>query len=155
MSRIDTASLSWSRPVPVAELPAALFRMPVRIYYEDTDAGGIVYHANYLRFFERARTDWMRQLGVVHSDMLARDSIGFVVRDLVLDYLAPARLDDGLIVDVRLLEAKRATMRLAQVATHEATGRVLVTALMRIAAIDPATGKPVGFPAWLMEKIAR
>ena len=101
----------------------------------------------------------MGHLGDLFERLLARvfvlASRDVVVRDLVLDYLAPARLDDGLIVDVRLLEAKRATMRLAQVATNEATGRVLVTALMRIAAIDPATGKPVGFPAWLMERIAR
>lgn len=153
--RYDVARLSWPARVPVGELPPAQYRMAVRIYYEDTDAGGIVYHANYLRYFERARTDWLRQLGAVHSDLLARDRVGFVVRDLALDYLAPARLDDRLTVDVRLLEARRASMRLAQVASDETSGQTRVTALLRVAAIDPTTGRAVGFPAWLTEKLTR
>lgn len=128
--------------------------MDVRIYYEDTDAGGIVYHANYLRYFERARSDWLRSIGAVHTRMREQHAVSFVVRDMVIDYRAPARLDDLIVVDVRVLEHRRASMRLAQVATIGGHDRVLVTALLRVAAIHPSTGRPVGFPTWLTDTLA-
>ena len=77
---------------------AAAHRYPVRIYYEDTDAGGIVYHANYLRLAERARTEALRELGIPHAELVARFNRMLVVRRAKLDYLEPARLDDSLIV---------------------------------------------------------
>ena len=119
-----------------SRLRAPEFELRVRVYYEDTDAGGIVYHANYLRYFERARTDWLR----------------FGVRDRGIDYCAPARLDDELIVDVHVLEARRASMRLAQLARKPGRHEPLATASLRIAAIDRGTGRPAGFPRWLTDR---
>ena len=135
-----------------ATLPAPAFEMRVRVYYEDTDAGGIVYHANYLRYFERARTDWLRGLGAVHTELDAAHGLVFVVRDLAIDYLAPARLDDELLVDVRILEARRASMRLAQTARLHGRAEPVVVSSLRVAAIDRGTGRAAGFPRWLVER---
>lgn len=135
-----------------ASLPAPAFEMRVRVYYEDTDAGGIVYHANYLRYFERARTDWLRALGAVHTELDAAHGLVFIVRDLAIDYVAPARLDDELVVDVRILEARRASMRLAQTARLPGCGEPLVVSSLRVAAIDRGTGRAAGFPRWLVER---
>jgi acyl-CoA thioester hydrolase len=143
------------RPIRLPDprlLPAPAFELRVRVYYEDTDAGGIVYHANYLRFFERARTDWLRSLGAVHTELDARHGLVFVVRDLAIDYLAPARLDDELLVDVHVLETRRASMRLAQYARLPGRDEPLVACALRIAAIDRGTGRPAGFPRWLTDR---
>lgn len=147
------ASPRSAPPVRLEQLPDAVFEMQVRVYYEDTDAGGIVYHANYLRFLERARTDWLRALGAVHSRIAAASGAVFVVRDLTIDFRAPARLDDLLSVDVRVLEARRATLLLAQVARRHETGEPLVVSSLRVAALDRASGRPVGIPRWLLERI--
>ncbi|MFP5460731.1 MAG: tol-pal system-associated acyl-CoA thioesterase [Gammaproteobacteria bacterium] len=143
------------RPIRLPDprlLPAPAFELRVRVYYEDTDAGGIVYHANYLRYFERARTDWLRSLGAVHTELDARHGLVFVVRDLAIDYLAPARLDDELLVDVHVLETRRASMRLAQYARLPDREEPLVACALRIAAIDRGTGRPAGFPRWLTDR---
>ena len=135
-------------------LGAPVFTMPVRVYYEDTDAGGIVYYANYLRYFERARTDWLRSMGAVHTELDAAHGLVFVVRDLAIDYLAPARLDDELVVDVRVIEARRASMRLAQTARRaDGEGGVLVLSSVRVAAFDRGTGRAAGFPRWLIDRL--
>ena len=138
----------------VRSLGAPAFEMRVRVYYEDTDAGGIVYYANYLRYFERARTDWLRAIGAVHTELDASHGLLFVVRDLAVDYIAPARLDDELLVDVRVLEARRASMQLAQCARRAGEAQPLVLSSVRVAAIDRGTGRPVGFPRWLTERLA-
>ena len=77
---------------------------PLRVYYEDTDAGGIVYYANYLRFAERARTEYLRSVGADHQTLLAEDGIAFTVRQCSVDYMSPAFLDDPLEVHTRLLD---------------------------------------------------
>ena len=128
------------------------FTLRVRVYYEDTDAGGIVYHANWLRWFERARTDWLRALGVEHSRMLAETGVGFVVRDLSIDYRRPARLDEELLVDVRLAEARRASWTLAQQARRPGESEPLVSATLRIAAVHLASGRPTAIPKDLAER---
>lgn len=128
--------------------------MRVRVYYEDTDAGGIVYHANWLRWFERARTDWMRALGVEHSRLLAESGVGFVVRDMTIDYRRPARLDEELLVDVRLVETRRASWTLVQQARRVDETEPLVSARMRIAAVHLATGRPTAIPRSLAERAA-
>jgi acyl-CoA thioester hydrolase len=87
---------------------------PVRVYYEDTDAGGIVYHANYLRFAERGRTEALRDLGVPHAEMSALHGLFFMVRRIKVDYLAPARLDDSLVVETTTLAVGGATVDLRQ-----------------------------------------
>ena len=82
------------------------FSIPIRIYYEDTDAGGVVYYANYLKFLERCRTEWLRAIGHEQGDLLREPGIAFVVRSIALEYLKPARLDDLITVS---LEVERIT----------------------------------------------
>ncbi|MFP4360249.1 MAG: tol-pal system-associated acyl-CoA thioesterase [Alphaproteobacteria bacterium] len=91
-----------------------MHRWPVRIYYEDTDAGGVVYHARYLHFFERARTEFMRAVGLDHSRLLAEYDVVFTVRRLDLDFVAPARLDDALEVATRVEAMSGARLRVRQ-----------------------------------------
>jgi len=130
------------------------YAIGVRVYYEDTDAGGIVYYANYLRYFERARTDWLRSLGVEHRRLADEQGIVFVVRDCALDYRQPARLDDELRIEVAVREVRRASIRLAQRACAVPQGIPLVCADVRIAAIRRADGRPAALPRALLEKLA-
>ena len=92
-----------------------LFTLPVRVYYEDTDFSGVVYHANHLKFFERGRSDALRQCGVTHTDLLAREEpLAFAVRKMNTEWLVPARIDDALEVRTRFVSVKGARMFLAQ-----------------------------------------
>lgn len=129
----------------------------IRVYYEDTDAGGIVYYANYLRFFERARTDWLRSLGLEQQALLDNDGLGFVVRDCTMQYLRPARLDDDLLVDVAVEQAdrdiRRASMRFVQRATRASDATTLVSGTVRVACVLRASGKPAPIPEWLLDRI--
>ena len=90
------------------------FAFPIRIYWEDTDAGGIVFYANYLKFFERARTEWLRSLGIGQQALREDTGAMFVVTDAQLRYLRPARLDDELLVTAQLQQAGRASFTIAQ-----------------------------------------
>lgn len=116
---------------------------PVRVYYEDTDAGGIVYYVNYLKFAERARTEMLRLMGHEQFDLLARDGIGFTVRSCHADYLAPARLDDALEVRTTLIDIGGASMRLRQRIVRE--GTVLCDLRFRLAVMD-RDGRPARMP---------
>ena len=100
--------------MPTPEPVHAPFRFPVRIYWEDTDAGGVVFYANYLKFFERARTEWLRSLGHGQESLRAQTGTVFVVTDTRVRYLRPARLDDLVAVTVRVEHAGRAQMTIAQ-----------------------------------------
>lgn len=111
------------------KLAAKLFTWPVRVYWEDTDAGGIVFYANYLKFMERARTEWLRSLGIAQS-VLRNPPDGqvggmFVVRSTQLDYLQPARLDDQLLVTARITESTRITLTITQEIRLLATDNML------------------------------
>ncbi|MDX3935342.1 tol-pal system-associated acyl-CoA thioesterase [Stenotrophomonas sp.] len=118
------------------------FSWPTRIYWEDTDAGGVVYHARYVAFMERARTEWMRALGYGQERMRCDHGLVFAVRSMTMDFLKPARLDDALDVTATLVQCKRASMVFAQaVCRGEET---LLTAQVKIAALDAATFKPRG-----------
>ncbi len=99
------------------------FTLPVRIYYEDTDAGGVVYYANYLKFLERCRTEWLRSIGHDQSDLLRDPGIAFVVRSVALDYLKPARLDDLLTVSLEVEKITRSQIFFRQ---HIRRGNLLV-----------------------------
>ena len=126
------------------------FEWPVRVYWEDTDAGGIVFYANYLKFFERARTEWLRALGI--SQQRLRQELGglFVVTDARLSYLAPARLDDELVVSARLESSGRASMTMAQQALRANAGAaptLLSQASIRIGWVDAASLRPARIPA--------
>ena len=134
------------------------FVWPVRVYWEDTDAGGIVYHANWLRFLERGRTEWLRSLGIDQRALDATAGIVFVVRDLQIDFVAPARLDDRLVVTVALLEARRASLTLTQQALSadvpaDSDAALRVKARCRVAAIRRDTGRPVALPDLLTARL--
>ncbi|MCP1334890.1 tol-pal system-associated acyl-CoA thioesterase [Futiania mangrovi] len=118
----------------------SVHRLPVRVYYEDTDTAGIVYYANWLRFLERGRTEYIRALGVRQSDLLTGDDWrAFAVRRVEVDYLVPARLDDALVVETWVEEARGASLVMGQQVTRD--GRTLIGARVRVACID-AAGKP-------------
>jgi acyl-CoA thioester hydrolase len=124
----------------------AVHRMPLRVYYEDTDAAGIVYYANYLKFAERGRTEMMRELGFAHSQIAEDIGTLFTVRRCSLDYRAPARLDDALTVETRVLEIGAATLLLDQQIRRE--GELLVQMDMLVACIG-RDGRPRRVPAGL------
>lgn len=129
-----------------------VFEWPLRVYWEDTDAGGVVFYANYLKFFERARTEWLRSLG--HSQQALRDATGaiFMVTDTTVRYLAPARLDDELVASVEVTHTSRVTMALRQQAFKLARGgqrQLLAEGEIRIACVDAATLKPRRIPIQL------
>jgi len=135
-------------------LPVTEFCWPVRVYYEDTDSGGVVYYANYLRFMERARTEWMRRLGF-EQDALVRDQgILFAVRSASLEYLRPARFNDLLGVSVRLRERRRASLVFEQVVSREGdTGPPLCTGSVRIACLDAASFRSTPIPEFILKEI--
>jgi acyl-CoA thioester hydrolase len=118
--------------------------LTVRVYWEDTDAGGVVYYANYLRFFERARTEWLRSMGVEQSRLQAQTDCIFVVAEVQLRYLAPARLDDQLRLTVAVLETGRASLQLQQQAWRADT--LLAEGRVRIGCVRASTLKPCRIP---------
>ncbi|MXO66947.1 tol-pal system-associated acyl-CoA thioesterase [Altericroceibacterium endophyticum] len=131
---------------PAGIFDEGLHRFPVRVYYEDTDLSGIVYHANYLRWFERARSDMLRLLGIDQRSAVETGEGAYAVADLSLRYLAPARLDDVIIVCTVATELKAASVRLTQRAFREET--LLAEAHIRVGFVAP-DGRPRRQPkAW-------
>lgn len=122
--------------------------MPVRVFYEDTDAGGVVYYANYLRYLERARTEWLRQLGLPREQLRATVGWVFVVTSVEANYRRPARLDDLLTVHAEVVESSRASLLFAQ--RVERDGDLLVDAKVRVACVDQIEFKPQRLPAELL-----
>ena len=127
------------------------FSHPVRIYWEDTDAGGVVFYANYLKYFERARTEWLRALGFGQQRMRAEQGLIFVVTDTHIRYLQPARLDDQLAITVRLAAAARATLTLAQAAVRGAT--VLADSRITLACVEAETFRPKRLPQLILDAL--
>lgn len=121
----------------------------IRVYYEDTDAGGIVYYANYLKFAERARTEYLRKYDISNSQMIDRDNIGIVVRHVSADLKSPARLDDLLSVETAVTNSKKASFEMEQKISR--AGLHLVTIIVKLACIDLSSGKPVAIPSYLQE----
>ena len=132
-------------------VPAAHFHHPVRVYWEDTDAGGIVFYANYLKFFERARTEWLRALGHNQQDMVDTTGCMFVVQETTVRYMKPARLDDVLTITVDVRERGRASLRIAQQAW--CGDRLLAEGDIRIGCVERATMKPHRIPGPIFEAI--
>lgn len=122
------------------------FSWPLRVYYEDTDAGGVVYYANYLKFMERARTEWLRALGHEQDELIAREDVLFAVRHIEVDYLQPARLNDALKIEVELIEASGTTMTLAQQITKQDEPGVLCRGKVIIVCLKASTFKPRALP---------
>jgi acyl-CoA thioester hydrolase len=121
-----------------------MFIHPVRVYWEDTDAGGVVYHAQYLAFLERARSEWLRALGRHQERMRAEYDIVFAVRSMRIDFRAPARLDDALDVTAALRECRRASLVFAQAIRRG--DALLLDAEVRVAALSASTFRPRPIP---------
>ena len=129
------------------------FTFQVRVYYEDVDLGGVVYYANYLRYFERARSEWLRSLGVNQEQLAAVEGIGFVVVRAEIDYKLGARLDDQLAISVVPVEMKRAYFWLEQEARH-ADGRICAAARIKAACVRHSDMRPQPIPETLVARMA-
>jgi acyl-CoA thioester hydrolase len=129
------------------------FRFPIRVYWEDTDAGGIVFYANYLKFFERARTEWLRSLGIAQSALRETEGGMFVVSDTAVRYLEPARLDDELLVTARLEAAGRVCLTIAQQALRADSEALLCEGTIRIGWVDYLRFKPAKIPPIILEAL--
>jgi len=127
------------------------FSFPVRVYYEDTDAGGVVYHANYLMFFERARTEFLRHLGFSQSELKTKVKVMFVVRSLQIKYLQPARFDELLEVVTSVSQQGRSAMLFEQ--TLQRGDATLTRASVEVVCVSTETFKPVAIPATILTKI--
>ena len=125
----------------------------IRVYYEDTDAGGIVYYANYLKFMERARTEWLRGVGF-EQDTLMEQSIAFVVKRVEMHNYAPARFNELLSIETRVVELKGASMTFQQIINNN-NGIKLVSADIQVACVDLAAMKPKRLPRTLLGEISR
>ncbi|HZV98799.1 MAG TPA: tol-pal system-associated acyl-CoA thioesterase [Methylophilaceae bacterium] len=120
------------------------FVWPVRVYYEDTDGGGVVYHANYLKFMERARTEWLRSLGFEQTELKTEMGVLFVVRELELKYRRPALFNDQLAVITKLIKMGRSLLEFEQLI--ERNGELLTAATVEVVCVDAAQFKPVSIP---------
>jgi acyl-CoA thioester hydrolase len=128
-----------------------VFRHRLRVYWEDTDAGGVVFYANYLKFFERARTEWLRALGFGQQRLKDEAGAMFVVSDTQVRYLRPARLDDELDVTVLVHEAGRVALSIAQQAWHGE--QLLAEGSIRIGCVDAGTLRPRRIPSEILERL--
>jgi len=136
--------------------PEPVFRLPVRIYWEDTDAGGIVFYANYLKFFERARTEWLRARGHAQERLREQERIGFIVTETAVRYLRPARLDDLLDITVTVVRAGAASLQLAQEAWRKPPAgepERVAEGTIRIGCVELGTYRPVRIPNAILESI--
>jgi acyl-CoA thioester hydrolase len=133
--------MNMSTSQPGAEIG---YTWPIRVYYEDTDAGGIVFYANYLKFFERARTEWLRACGVDQNRLAAEMGVIFIVRSTAVDYRAPARLDDVVNIVSRIERLGRASVDFAQEAWRDRT--LLAASSIRVGCVDRMALRPAAIP---------
>ena len=132
-----------------------VFEHPIRVYWEDTDAGGIVFYANYLKFFERARTEWLRSAGVSQQLMTSQENVMFVVKSTAIDYHAPAKLDDRLEITVTVEKLGLASVNFAQEAWLAGgdSPRLLCSGSIRVGCVDTQSLRPAAIPEVVMMKI--
>jgi len=130
----------------------AVFRWHVRVYFEDTDAAGLVYYANYLKYFERCRTEWLRSLGLEQRELAERERLQFVVADLAVQYHRPARLDDALAIDASIAEQARSYLVFRQQARRG--DELLASARVKVACVDTGRLSPARLPPQLVERLA-
>ncbi|MES9854096.1 MAG: tol-pal system-associated acyl-CoA thioesterase [Candidatus Thiodiazotropha sp. L084R] len=130
------------------------FTWPVRVYYEDTDAGGVVYYANYLKFMERARTEWLRSKGFEQDQLVQQDGIIFAVRHVDVGYHHPARFNDALEVSARVLQKGRASLTFHQEVIRTLDSQILCQGEIRIACVNMTTMRPTPIPEHIMLEIA-
>lgn len=130
-----------------------VFSLPVRVYFQDTDAGGVVYHANYLNFMERARTEWLRAHGYSNAGLMKEFGMVFVVRSIKLDYLKPALLDDSLEVTARIKDIGRSRLTLLQTILRK--DEVLTEAEVHLVCVSLASFKPASVPGVLRMQLEK
>ena len=136
---------------PGPNTAAPFFTWPVRVYYEDTDAGGVVYHANYIRFMERARTEFLRHLGFELTVLEREQRLIFAVRGLSVDYRRPARLNDWLEVSVDLEAVRSASLLFGQEVRRD--GELLCDARVRVASLTADTFRPMALPDFMLDRL--
>jgi acyl-CoA thioester hydrolase len=129
------------------------FTWPIRVYYEDTDAGGIVFYANYLKFFERARTEWLRACGIEQSRLARETGTLFIVSSTALDYRSPARLDDMLTIVSRIERIGRASVDFVQEAWRD--GTMLTTGTVRVGCVDATALRPTAIAPAVLAALRR
>lgn len=129
------------------------FIWPIRVYYEDTDSGGVVYYANYLKFMERARTEWLRSLGFEQDRLVEQEGIIFVVRRVEIDYLSPARFNDALEVRVWIVERKQVSLTFGQEITDKTDGRVICNGIIKVTSVDTTRFRPRPIPDSIMKEL--
>ena len=125
----------------------------VRVYWEDTDAGGVVYHSNYLNFFERARTEWLRGKGVHQAELARQDNVLFAIRHMDIDFIQAARLDDELDITVHTVNAEGARMTFSQDMTRCADQQRIATAKLTAVCLRADSFKPTRMPRWIRAEI--
>ena len=128
--------------------------LELRVYYEDTDASGVVYHASYLRFFERARTEWLRAQGFGQDALLREFALAFTVASLQIDFRRPARLDDELRVGTQVREPRRASLVFEQTLHRLADEALIARCSVRVACVAAADFRPLPLPAELLARLA-
>ncbi len=136
--------------------PAPVFRLALRVYWEDTDAAGIVFYANFLKFFERARTEWLRTKGYSQEHLRTERGTGFIVTDASISYRRPARLDDLLDVTVGLTRVGQASLQIAQQAFRivpDGTNELLADGTIRIGCVELGTYRPRRIPTEILQSI--
>jgi len=146
--------------------PHQTFILPIRVYYEDTDAGGVVYHSNYINFFERARTEWLRQLGYELDELANHEQLIFVVRSLKCDYLRPAKFNDELFVSAEIIELGKTSIQFEQKVMRTATGitesttkssgnecEILAKGVVTVVSVHATKFRPIRLPKQIMETI--
>jgi tol-pal system-associated acyl-CoA thioesterase len=127
------------------------FNWQARVYYEDTDAGGVVYHSQYLNFFERARTEWLRYLGFDHNNLREEFKLVFVVHSMQIQFKKPAKLDDLLTISSKLVKVGRGSFEFSQqISVNQQT---LIEAQVKLACVDTITFKPIGIPEQIRLKM--
>ena len=125
----------------------------IGVYYEDTDAGGVVYYANYLKFIERARTEYLRELGLEQDELKQKDSIIFVVRKVEAEYLLPAKFNQALIVETTITTLNKISVLFEQKILDKKSNKVLFTALVKVVCVSSQTFKASRIPTHILEKL--
>ena len=134
------------------------FILPVRVYYEDTDAGGVVYHSNYINYFERARTEWLRQLGYELDELAEKDKLVFVVRAVNCEYLRPAKFNDELFVSAEIIEQGKTSILFEQKVMRSSNQggsecEILAKGTVTVVSVHATRFKPIRLPEQIMESI--
>lgn len=128
-----------------------VFLWPIRVYYEDTDAGGVVYHANYLKFMERARSEWLRSLGVEQDELRDQNGVIFAILSAQINYLLPAKFNDELLVSSKVIKKGKASITIEQDVLRES--EVLCKGMIKVATLDGKSFRPKAMPESVYDKI--